>query len=317
MIHNEPKILLADFPYISLRVSLVCDKGGKMPKYKTSAIRGLIGRILRKHVCHDLDLVCQQCEYSDTCVYSWLFDSPRKMVEKLGVGGTVPHPYIIRCFDDRAYFAEGQTLMFEVVLLGRHAAALSVHLLYALEEVERFTFGKERLLFHLHDVRQAIHQEEKVIFDGKYIAKPSPTYFTFRERDYRVMLIRFRTPCRMMRKGAVLRQFSLPEFLWQLKQRVYQLYLLHHEAEIEKDWLDALPAISADTVEIKGEKWEEVARYSLRQQKKIWLGGIKATVELKRSSELDAWLPLLQFGEAFHVGKATTFGLGQYELWFK
>jgi hypothetical protein len=317
MIHNETKTLLADFPYISLRASLVCDKGGMMPKYKTSAIRGIIGRILRRHVCHDLNLACQECEYSNACVYSWLFDSPRKMTDKLGIGGTVPHPYIIRCSDERVHFVEGQTLTFEVVLLGHKAAALSAHLLYALEEIERFTFGKEQLLFHLHDVRQVNYQEDKVIFDGKHITKPSPSYFTSRERDYRIMLIRFQTPCRMMRKGAVLRQFSLPEFLWQLKQRVYQLYLLHHETEIEKDWLDALPAISADTVEIKGEKWEEVARYSLRQQKKIWLGGIKATVELKRSSELDAWLPLLQFGEAFHVGKATTFGLGQYELWFK
>ncbi|NNV06824.1 CRISPR system precrRNA processing endoribonuclease RAMP protein Cas6 [Geobacillus sp. C56-T2] len=317
--NRETKVALSlpDFPYVLLRATLLCTKGGALPEYKSSAIRGVLARVIRKSVCHDESLACSRCVYRCQCVYAHLFDSPADEGERLGIGGTMPHPYLIRCEDRSTLVKEGQMVTVDIVLLGRRAVDFSLHWLCALEQIDRYSFGRQHVRFSLHDVRQRDESgRESMVFDRSRFSRPSVSFFRWQGvvDDYRAVVLRFRTPCRMMRKGNVLRQFSLSEFLWQLKQRVRQLYWLHGEHEIGLQRFDFLPEPPRETVRVHREQWEELARYSWRQQKKVWLGGIKVELEWERSAELDEWLPLLLFGEKFHVGKATTFGLGQYEL---
>ncbi|KAF0996628.1 CRISPR system precrRNA processing endoribonuclease RAMP protein Cas6 [Geobacillus sp. TFV-3] len=119
----------------------------------------------------------------------------------------------------------------------------------------------------------------------------------------------------MMRKGKVLRTFSINEFLWQVNHRVWQLYRLYDLLSSEPS--EPLPLIAEHSVSVIQCTWEDVTRYSMRQQKMMKIGGMKAIVALERTDALDRWLPLLLFTERFHVGKAVTFGLGQYVLWFQ
>ncbi len=59
-------------------------------------------------------------------------------------------------------------------------------------------------------------------------------------------------------------------------------------------------------------KWREFRRWSNRQNDEMLLGGFVG--DLKLSGNLAPYLPLLYFGEHIHLGKQTTFGLGQYEI---
>ena len=58
--------------------------------------------------------------------------------------------------------------------------------------------------------------------------------------------------------------------------------------------------------------WRDWERYSARQDTKMKMGGFVGEAQYR--GELQHFLPLLKLGEAVHVGKATGFGLGRYEV---
>ena len=53
-------------------------------------------------------------------------------------------------------------------------------------------------------------------------------------------------------------------------------------------------------------------RYSARQDVKMKMGGFVG--EVQYVGEVREFFPLLKLGEKLHVGKATGFGLGRYEV---
>ncbi len=59
-------------------------------------------------------------------------------------------------------------------------------------------------------------------------------------------------------------------------------------------------------------KWREFRRWSNRRNDEMLLGGFVG--DMKLSGNLAPYLPLLYLGEFIHLGKQTTFGLGQYEI---
>jgi hypothetical protein len=312
-LHN---IKVSAFPYVHLLVRLRCEKPGQTPKYKTSMIRGIIGRILKQQVCcYDLQQPCAACEFRHSCAYALLFESPDEAVKKLNIGGTVPHPYIVRCHDYRTSFQAGQELEFELLLLGPSAVGFAMHFLGVFEKFHHYPFGSDRVFFRLKAVYQRTETATEAIWEDYDVVKPEMTYFFPKEKPYEKILIQFITPLRMMRKGKVLRTFSINEFLWQVNHRVWQLYRLYDLLPSEPS--EPLPLIAEHSVSVIQCTWEDVTRYSMRQQKMMKIGGMKAIVALERTDALDRWLPLLLFTERFHVGKAVTFGLGQYVLWFQ
>ncbi|WP_445612495.1 CRISPR system precrRNA processing endoribonuclease RAMP protein Cas6 [Geobacillus sp. YF-1] len=309
--------LVDSFPYIHLRVVLECQSAGYISKYKASMIRGIVARVFKKQVCYDIEAACSNCSLNDSCMYAAVFESPHYLVHRLNRGGTVPHPYIIRCGDGRTFFQTGDHLSFDMILFGRYAKVFAIHLLSSFGGMEQYGFGRERLLFRTLTIYQILDAKSIVLMDGNSIvAAPKESRFQYQERPYEEVRLQFVTPCRMIRKGKVLRNFSVEEFLWQVRHRAYHLLLLHHEQGDTVAWGD-LPLLHQKDVAIVSEEWEELSRYSMRQQQKVYLGGIKATLAMRRSNALDQWLPLLSFNEKFHVGKGTSFGLGQYELWFR
>ena len=64
--------------------------------------------------------------------------------------------------------------------------------------------------------------------------------------------------------------------------------------------------IEADT------RWTDWERFSHRQQQHMSLGGLMGRAVYSEAAQL--FLPLLRVGEIVHVGKGSTFGLGQYRL---
>ena len=303
------------FPYIHLCVTLTCKKSGRLNIHKTSMLRGIIGRQLKHQVCHDFQLPCEECEFSNNCIYPALFESPDRLTNKLGRGGTVPHPYIIRCHNHKEFFDQGDLLEFEMILIGKSSMNFTTYLLHVFEKLEVYPFGKDKITFAVRDVVQLEENEKKTIMDDSMIQKPTDTLFSVKSPNYNKLLVQFITPFRMMRKGKVLGSITLHDFLWQVNHRFQQLSVLNNYTEsIEQPTL-VMP--HEESMKLIQSEWGEIVRYSFRQNQAIKLSGIKATFELTRTEELDQWIPLILFGEQFHIGKATTFGLGQYELWFK
>ena len=59
-------------------------------------------------------------------------------------------------------------------------------------------------------------------------------------------------------------------------------------------------------------RWQDIERYSQRQERHMQLGGFVGTAEYDPLP--DALLPLLAWGEIVHLGKASAFGFGQYRI---
>jgi CRISPR/Cas system endoribonuclease Cas6 (RAMP superfamily) len=58
--------------------------------------------------------------------------------------------------------------------------------------------------------------------------------------------------------------------------------------------------------------WFDWERYSHRQDSSMLLGGMIGRVTY--AGDLTEFVPLLKFAEKVHLGKATTFGLGKFEI---
>jgi len=58
--------------------------------------------------------------------------------------------------------------------------------------------------------------------------------------------------------------------------------------------------------------WLDWERYSNHQKFRMKLGGLVGALSL--SSDVEPFIPYLRLGQWLHVGKNTTFGLGQYQL---
>ncbi|HFJ9404073.1 TPA: CRISPR system precrRNA processing endoribonuclease RAMP protein Cas6 [Bacillus paranthracis] len=305
------------FPYIHLVIQLECTKEGNLPENKTSMIRGVIGRIFKKNVCHDFQLSCRECKYINSCVYPAMFEAPEQSVNLLQRGRSVPHPYILTCNNKEKEYQEGDQLHFELLLLGGQAEIFTTYLYHTFDKLEHYDFGKGKVKFLVKSVRQHGVGQGIEIYNAESIRRPVLQQFTPQHKEFSKMIIQFKTPLRMLRKGKVLRNFSVEAFLWQCQHRLNNLCVLHGGNESGYVTKQELPIIPEDSVRILYETWVETIRYSTRQNQSIALNGLSVAVELDKTEELMEWLPILQFGETFHIGKATTFGLGEYEIWYK
>lgn len=304
------------FPYIHLRARMRCTKSGNLPFLKNSMLRGIIGRIFRGNVCHDFKLNCRDCDFQNTCIYPALFESPGLMTDKLARGGTIPHPYIIRCSSNKTYFQIEDRLDFEVILIGEKAEIFLTNLFHVFEGIETYAFGKEGVCFQTESVEQLLTSSKtKTVMNSTHLAKPELCFWNAVLPEYNQVLLRTITPIRIIQKNKQLYKFDIEPFFWQLKHRYNQLELLHGPSDPSEN--EKLQYPSKTEFSIFSEGIGEFQRYSLRQKQCHTLSGLIVTVEFNKSEQLQRWLPYLLFCEQFHVGKATTFGLGQYKLWFK
>ncbi len=60
--------------------------------------------------------------------------------------------------------------------------------------------------------------------------------------------------------------------------------------------------------------WDDLTRYSARQQAELPLGGLTGWLRYSSHEAMDAVCAWLAMGEWLHVGTKTTFGLGAYRL---
>lgn len=308
-------ILPKPFVTFHFKVQLKSTTHGTLPKYKNSMFRGVIARKFRENVCHDMKLACSGCAYLNNCQYSALFESPETSAAMLNHGRSVPHPYIISCDSQKTEFIPGDALEFHFLLFGTEVAKYLPQLFMVLQQMEAYPLGKEQMLFSLERILQETPSDSYTVMNQEFLSEPHTVLWEFSlPENYQTIFIQFSSPFRSQKQGKILREFHPDIFFEQLKRRYTQLHILYGEDQL----LPEFPAApDASSVKLLYQNWEDVPRYSSTHHRKMKLGGIIAGFQLERSEETDAWLPYILFGEKFHVGKATTFGMGKYTAWIK
>ncbi len=293
-----------------------------LPPYKGSTFRGAFGHAFRRVVCVTRRTDCATCIARSACLYVRVFETPVPEGVQFS-GSKAPHPFVLEPPPDRGRtFEPGMLLRFHLILIGESAISCLPYFIYTFDTLGEIGIGRGKGKFRLKEVRDVL-SGDRLLYDGEQgILQGDPVCFD-PERDTertpnpgKEVTIRFLTPARMKSRGKLVtpETFDSRMFISQLHNRLFNLALFHGgKVGLDRRWKEEVePLLDGVQVAERDLHWYDWERYSGRQETRMKMGGIMGTVTLQ--GEIAPLWPLIRMGEMLHVGKASSFGLGQYVI---
>ena len=305
--------------YIKLHFTLVIMEDGRLPKSKTSALRGGMGHALLTTNCIR-DEKCEACDFSKDCLvqrmmYPKMEIRPEFMKTKDSEG------FVFECEDTREYFEAGDELAFNLILIGRTIVYFNQYL-QAFYYFGMQGMGAEHVRFQIAKVTNTLGE---TLVEGTSVYKERLTVmhvsdyvrYRFSSGEIKRMLdadrcrMVFQSPLSLKFQGKMQEDFRPDALFAAIERRVYILNCyegLSEEGEnIERPAEEHLPIVE------KEKAWPvKMKRYSGTQNSKVTFSGIRGWCDLRGLDE--SMLQLLLAGELLHIGKNTSFGFGKYTL---
>ncbi len=282
-----------------------------LPPFKGSTYRGVFGIALKKVVCALQHEECATCILNEKCIYFRIFEPPSAAPGK----PAPPHPFVIEApATQRTQFYKGDPFTLSLLLFG-WANEYLAHLVYACRQMGTIGVGRRingaRGKFTLESVTSAgarVYSAD----DGRVI-KPELSRLQLETpvQDDSVFSLRItlETPLRLKFQNTIQADLPFHVFTRALLRRISGLCEAFGEGEPALDYR-GLVARAQDVRTVHSTlEWLDRRRYSNRQERDMLMGGITGSVTY--SGKLQEFLPLVQFCEEVHVGKATSFGLGK------
>ncbi|GAB4415591.1 MAG: CRISPR system precrRNA processing endoribonuclease RAMP protein Cas6 [Sideroxydans sp.] len=309
--------MLAQLPLARYRLEFEVKTPLHLPEYAGSTLRGAWGAALRASSCMTRQPVCDGCPLLSTCPYAVIFETrpPTDRAPSLQDFSQVPKPYVIEPPQLGARdYRPGEQLNFHIVLAGRALHQLPL-ILWAHVRAFRRGVGKgdgtAELLRVVH-----VGEADTVVLEGpegalethEHALPPAPILGE-------AITLRFTTPLRLQTNGrrATVAEHTARKLLMGLVRRIALICEFHGAEPLDLDFAEL--ARRAEGIESQQKlHWQDWARYSNRQQRKMNLGGVVGEWRLK--GDLAPFAPFLHLGQWLHVGKEATFGLGGYHLIF-
>jgi CRISPR-associated endoribonuclease Cas6 len=301
-----------------------------LPPYKGSALRGSFGFAFKKAVCPLKENLCDSCLLRGRCVYSYIFDTPTPTNTKIMRKYTrAPHPFVIEP-PEKAFFRyrPGEIFKFGLVLIGKAIEYLP-YFIYSFHILGDMGLGKGRGRFFLKSVkalenpssiRSPWDQEEGMILIYEGISKRILDADI--EMSWEKLLqhccpgnritFDFITPARIKFEGHYILELEFHILLRSLLRRISTLYYFHCGGAIDLNFKDLIERSKSVFVENKELRWYDWERYSGRQETRMKMGGFVGSITFR--GDMEPFWPFLLLGEVIHVGKGTSFGLGQYRI---
>jgi len=314
-----------------------------LPTYKGSTLRGGFGNAFKKVVCALKDKECADCMLRERCVYAYVFETPppagsRVMRKYLAV----PRPFVIEPPAERRNgYKPGEELTFGLTLIGKAVDYLP-YFVYAFDELGNIGIGRGHGKYGGKYELMAVDRKEHAgqpapsphaggradppSGNGRriYAAQtkrlepftPETLPIDIRPRDLgppAILTLTFLTPTRIYHDDHLAHGLEFHVLVRHLLRRISMLAYFHCDIDTTgwdfKGCIERAGQISTRTSRLNWYAWQ---RYSARQDKKIDMDGFVGQVAY--AGDLAPFLPLIRAGEALHVGKGTTFGLGRYEM---
>ncbi|MBI5605219.1 MAG: CRISPR system precrRNA processing endoribonuclease RAMP protein Cas6 [Deltaproteobacteria bacterium] len=305
--------------YGKYNFQLLLESEALLPPFKGSTFRGVFGVALKKVVCALKRQECESCLLREQCVYTTVFEIPSGENSK----GTPspPHPFIIEpSLDSQTHFQAGEGFDFNLILLGRVNDYLP-YFVYAIEQMGQIGIGRringKRSSFQL----QRITAGGQVVYDSenKRLKAVQPDHLTVEKfidpnlvRSNEELSLNLLTPLRLKFDNRL--QADLP-FHVLIRAALRRIALLCNHFGDGEPALDYKGLVArAEKVEVGNSSlgWFDWKRYSNRQEQSMLMGGMVG--EIAYQGDLNEFIPLIRYGEKVHLGKATTFGLGQISI---
>lgn len=309
-------------PISRYRFTLRADTPFRLTGYPGAMLRGAWGHALRQLACSAQREQCSGCAIRSGCRYTSLFE-PLPDVTESGTRD-IPPPYIFEApLAQPRQLSPGDTWSFDMVLFGGALSDLPL-IIWAWQEAAQAGLGEQNapmtLLLVAHEQAPSVWQSVWQASVGGRLGSTLPRLVAHRPEltvpptigskpAFIGAKLALLTPTRLQVKGHICapEQITAPMLLQTLWRKL-ALYL-HHYTAITLPEMPTTEGILLHSHSLTRQRW---ARHSNRQQKAMRLDGV--TGELTLHGRLEAWWPWLWLGQYTHVGKNTSFGLGQYHL---
>jgi hypothetical protein len=297
-----------------------------VPPYAGGMFRGAFGIALQRVVCVTRTHDCPPCLLKDRCIFPYVFDTaPPAATTVMRKYTSAPHPFVLEPPRGGTTVTQGEPIRVGLTLFGR-ALQYVPHFVFAFERLGMTGLGRNRIRCRLSQVEStldgvtwALYSAEDRALRGSEpfhasmvlsLGAPSPAEAS--ASTERVTL-EFVTPARMVYQERLARTPEFHIVVRNLLRRVAHLSYFHCGGDPSvvafREWIAGAAKVRLVSRDLRWYDWE---RFSGRQRTRMTLGGLvgRATFE----GSLGRFLPLLRLGEITHVGKGTSFGLGQYRL---
>jgi CRISPR-associated endoribonuclease Cas6 len=251
-----------------------------------------------------------------------------------------PHPFVITPpFEEKRTYQQSDILPFELVLIGKSIDFLP-YFIYTFDELGKIGLGTGKGRYQLLEVKaigegeggrvqdkKRRNEDEILIYSGKdktlknnfralkvddlfpYHGRPSALPSAF---DRLPLTFSFMTPTRLKFDGNLSPRVEFHVLLRNLLRRISLLSYFHCGKELDLDFKRLIEEAKGVKVQKENLRWLDWERYSNRQQTRMKMGGFVGSVAFE--GNFDEFIPFLLLGEAIHVGKGTSFGLGKYRI---
>lgn len=315
---TEFSMNLPHLSHATFRFTLQARDALLLPAYKGSVLRGGFGHAFRKVVCTMGPIPCDTCLLQSKCAYPQVFETPISGTPPPFMRGvkTGPQPFVLQPpLSEQSLTKPGESLSFDLVLIGR-AIEILPYFIYTFDRLGDMGIGRGKGKFRLQSVAvwqgdwQEIYHVETQTLQAFQPVTPEPAAVPASLSE---LTLTFLSPTRIKAHGKLISEISFREIVLNLLRRVCTLAYFHMpDAEVDWDWKELLERANEVTVIESRLEWKDWERYSNRQKTRMKLGGFVGNLRL--AGELKEWLPLLRLGEAVHIGKGATFGLGWYRI---
>ena len=163
---------------------------------------------------------------------------------------------------------------------------------------------------------QRISAGGKKVYDGtekKMIKVPArELILEMTSEEATEITLKLLTPLRLKFENQL--QAKLPFHLL-IRAALRRIALLNRhfgEGEPDLDYKGLVAKASNIKIKQSNLHWFDWKRYSNRQEQSMLMGGMVG--EITYQGELQEFIPLIHYAEEVHLGKATTFGLGQIQV---
>ncbi len=293
-----------------------------LPPFKGSTIRGVFGRALKNVVCTLDKKDCDECMLFGRCLYPHVFENRAASCQSPSARGPcfAPHPFVIRPpASGRTHFIPGDRLSFQLLLFGpvnRHIP----YFIHALKEMGRIGMGRQvngkrgRFVLESVSCNGSIFYKSDTgrlspvrLTDLRLAALPPP--HTASRADLTLELL---TPLRTKKNNRLNDNLSFELLIRLALRRVSSLMNSFDDGEPDINYRRLVQLASEVKIKTACLGWKDWSRYSFRQRAGMKFGGLVGTITYADVPE--TFRPLLDFAQKVHVGKQTTFGLGEIML---
>lgn len=292
---------------LTMRAFYRAKEDGMLPPFLGSTIRGILGHCMRDFSCIVPDEKCHLCMYVSNCDYAQNFCSPGN------VAGSV-NPFVIYIpLPGKTKWREGDTLIFDLTLIGKAVNAAGLFL-DGLQAMADRGWGARRMKFQLEQVINP--RTGHLIWDnGKtWLRNIRPEPLETFERQASSVLIRFDSPTRVLVGKQMCHELTFSNIIQAICRRI--ALLSHAYADIPIEWDEEALLEDASKIKTVEQHWKNIdfSRYSMNHKGKLELPAIEGWARFE--GDLEPFTSILEAGHRLHIGKNATHGFGHFNLFY-